>query len=386
MNKKKVILPFMGTVILLSIVSCGSKRYAMYSPEETNLQSLNRITDNEDNKFDAPFGGDNGRELYFAVRDKRGNSNIYRKENPISNAMSPKTNGKNVNLSPTYCAAINQVAYAGRQEGAFVNDIFMMEASQGVAIRRVTNTPNEVESHPCLSFDGSTILYQKCFVGGTQRDAQIWRQDLQTESPTLLCQGMMPSFSHDSHAIVFVRYTPDGENTCLVTMNVDGQNQTELTDAKMGVVSNPRFSPNDQQIVFQCMKKDKHDNDLYVINCDGTGLTQLTFNKSYDAEPYWSNDGYIYFSSDRGGRKNNFQIWRFKYGFYTPTSNPRSYVATPAPVPAPVSQTMYHTVSQGETITNIAQKYNVTVREIVQWNGLKTMTLKPGTKLKVSAQ
>ena len=382
---KKTFLLIAGLIMMISFVSCGSKKYAMYSPEETNLQSLNRITDNEDNKFDAPFGGDNGKELFFAVRDKRGYSNIYRKENPISNAMSPKTNGKNINFSPTYSAAINQVAYAGRQEGAFVSDIFMMDAAQGAAIRRVTNTPSEIEGHPCLSADGQTIIYQRCFVGGAMKDIQIWKQDLRTESPTLLCQGLMPSISHDGRSVVFVRYTSDGENTCLVTMNMDGQDQTELTDAKLGEVRNPRFSPDDRQIVFQCLKKDKKDNDLYVINCDGTGLTQLTFNKSYDAEPYWANDGHIYFSSDRGGRKGNFQIWRFTYGSYNPSqrSSHNAYAA-PTAAPVPASQPIYHTVSEKETITSIAQKYNVTVRDIVKWNKLRTMTLISGTRLKVS--
>ena len=159
----------------------------------------------------------------------------------------------------------------------------------------------------------------------------------------------------------------------------------ELTDAKLGEVRNPRFSPDDRQIVFQCLKKDKKDNDLYVINCDGTGLTQLTFNKSYDAEPYWANDGHIYFSSDRGGRKGNFQIWRFTYGSYNPSqrSSHNAYAA-PTAAPVPASQPIYHTVSEKETITSIAQKYNVTVRDIVKWNKLRTMTLISGTRLKVS--
>jgi TolB protein len=383
--KQKTIMPILciGSLILLS--SCVHN-LPNYSPEEVNLQSLNRITDNEDNYFEKPFGGDQGRNLFFAVVDKRGNSNIYQKENPVSNAMSPKTSGRNNNTSPTYCAILNQVAYSGRQEGAFHSDIFMLNASQGSAIRRITNTPNEEENYPCLSADGRTIIYQKKFVGGSFKDAQIWRQDLRTESPTLLCQGQMPSFSHDSRLIVFVRYTADGDNSCLVMMNADGQNQTELTDAKMGLVQFPRFSPNDQQIVFQCRKKDKKDFDLYVINRDGTGLTQLTFNKSFDGEPYWASDGYIYFTSDRGGRKYNYQIWRFQYGggsFSSPVSYGAEYTS---PQPSYSNQVMYHNVAEGETITKIAQKYNVTVREIVKWNGLTTMTLKPGMMLKVSAQ
>lgn len=399
MKKKCLIKVSVVISAAFFVVSCGTSQYATYSPEETNLQSLNKITDNEDNKYDAPFGGDNGKNLFFAVRDKRGRSNIYRKENPISAAMSPKTDGRNINSSPTFCPATNQLAYAGRQEGAFVNDIFMMDVSQGAAIRRVTNTPSEAEFYPCLSADGRTILYEKLFVGGALRDAQIWRQDLQTESPTLLCQGRMPSFSHDGRTIAFVRFTPDGQNTCLVIMDANGQNQTELTDAKMGVVGVPRFSPNDRQIVFQCMKKDKKDLDLYVINRDGTGLTQLTFNKSHDAEPYWSNDGYIYFSSDRGGRRDNFQIWRFRYGTAVPSSYvPATPVSTtpststynnPQPVnpPQPPTYTgIYHTVKDGETITEIARRYNITVRDVVKWNQLTTMTITPGMKLKVSAQ
>ena len=79
MKKEIIILPMMAMAMVLLTVSCGSK-YPMYSPEELNLQSLTRITDNEDNKFDAPFGGDYGKELFFAVRDKKGNSNIYRKD------------------------------------------------------------------------------------------------------------------------------------------------------------------------------------------------------------------------------------------------------------------------------------------------------------------
>ena len=375
----------------MTIVSCGSKRFAMYSPEEVNLQSLNKITDNEDNKYVSPFGGDYGKDLFMAVLDKRGRSNIYRKDNPVTAAMSPKTDGRNFNSSPTFCPATNKLAYAGRQEGAFLSDLYMMDVSQSSALRRVTNTPSEAESHPCLSVDGKTVVYEKRIYGGSERDAQIWRLDLQTESQTLLCQGRMPSFSHDGRKIVFARITSDGQNSCIVVMDTNGQNQTELTDAKMGNVGMPRFSPDDQQIIFNCVKKDKKDLDLYVINRDGTALTQLTFNKSHDGDPYWANDGYIYFSSDRGGRSGNFQIWRFQYGKsytsnrYTPAPKPHEEVI-PQPQPNPIYNGAYHTVQNGETITDIARRYGITVRDVVKWNNLTTMTITPGMKLKVSAQ
>ena len=49
-----------------------------------------------------------------------------------------------------------------------------------------------------------------------------------------------------------------------------------------------------------------------------------------------------------------------------------------------VSQPRYHTVQSGETITDIARKYGITVRDVVSWNKLTTMTINAGMRLKVS--
>ena len=95
-------------------------------------------------------------------------------------------------------------------------------------------------------------------------------------------------------------------------MNVDGSDPVQLTDAKKGYAYHPRYSPDGTKIVFDCFKKDKKDNDIYIIDADGNNLTQVTINKSYDGQPYWTTDGYIYFVSDRGGKAGNRQIWRFK--------------------------------------------------------------------------
>jgi TolB protein len=95
-------------------------------------------------------------------------------------------------------------------------------------------------------------------------------------------------------------------------MNIDGTDQTQLTDAKKGYAFHPHWSPDGKRIVFQSTKKDKKDADLYIINTDGDNLVQLTQNRSYDGSPYWTSDNYIYFVSDRGNFDGNYQIWRFK--------------------------------------------------------------------------
>lgn len=395
MDKKKLLISASLIMVAFLTDGCSPKGWDMYAPGE-NLTSLTKITDMED-ICEYPYGGDNGRNLFFSVRDKRGISrNIYKRDIPTSGSVIQKTAGKNDNRHSSFCAATDKLVFSGKQEGAYSSDIYMMDASQGNALTQVTNTPDATEYFPCISRDGKAVVYQKFSTySNNLKDCEIWIKNLQTGENTMLCLGRMPSFSTDGTEITFIKYAADGTSTSIWTMKKDGTNQMQLTDAKMGLVENPRFSPDNRNIVFVCSKKGKKDADLYVVDRNGNNLTQLTVNKSYDGEPYWANDGNIYFSSDRGGRVGHYQIWRFRYGNasysqpYVPQANP-----TPAPNPAPTPKQStvntysgaYHTVAEGETITDIARRYGITVRDVVKWNELKTMTITPGMKLKVSAQ
>jgi LysM repeat protein len=77
-----------------------------------------------------------------------------------------------------------------------------------------------------------------------------------------------------------------------------------------------------------------------------------------------------------------------------PTLTPPSTQETPAPgrvqkqVTAPSSPTTedegdltVHTVTKGETMQSIAQKYHTTVDQILKWNLLKTIAVRPGQEL-----
>lgn len=343
------------------------EHHVVSSPGE-NLTALTRVTETE-YKCDYPFGGDKGKNLFFTQRDNADYTNIFKKQDPISASMSQKTSGRNHNMAPSYCEATDMVAFEGRLEGNTVSDLYMVNASQTNALTQVTNTPDAHESFPCLNRDGKKIVYEKRARHANMKESEIWIKNLQTNENIMLGMGRMPSFSHDGKSIVYVKYASDGMSTSLCTINADGTNQVQLTDASMGTIWRPCFSPDDRHIVFQCAKQQKSDFDLYVVDYNGNGLIQLTINNSYDGEPYWANDGNIYFTSDRGGRDGHYQIWRFKFGQST----------------APILTTT-HVVARGENINQIAQKYNVTVRDIVKWNNLSTMTLTPGMHLKISAQ
>ena len=175
----------------------------------------------------------------------------------------------------------------------------------------------------------------------------------------------------------------DNSEASIWIMDIDGENQTKLTDNNTLIsAQRPRFSPDGKYIVFDASNKSDN-KDIYIISTDGNDLTRITLNQSSDTQPYWSTDGYIYFVSDRGNQKGNYNIWRFKIvnDNTSPTYNPEEVeVITPQLKPSPVS---YHEVQDGETISQIADKYGITISDIVKWNNLKSTTLNKGQRLKV---
>lgn len=380
----------MVTMLMSSCKSCNHDDvivvpppvpHVVYSPGE-NLTALSKVHETE-YRCEYPFGGDGGRNLFFSVRDDAGNYNIYRKDTPTDMSMSQITGGRNRNTAPSYCAAINMVAFDGRPEGNSVSDIYLVNATHGGALKQITNTPDAHEGYPSLSRDGKKIVYEKRLRSANEKYTEIWIKNMQTNENIQLGLGRTPAFSPDGRTIVYVKYASNDYSTYLCIANVDGSNLTQLTDASMGKVWRPCFSPDGRYIVFQCKKQQKGDWNLYVIDRNGNGLTQLTINKSYDGEPYWANDGNIYFTSDRGGNDGHFQIWKFRFGASSHAAMP---AVTATPTPQNTYSGAYHTVAAGETITDIARQYGITVRDVVKWNNLSTMTITKGMKLKISAQ
>ena len=324
---KKFLFAALLTAVALNVDA--KKKFAITMTGE-NLATLTQVTDNQEPCMD-PFGGDNGSPLFFAVRENKKYFNIYKKANPFSAAMSQKTSGKNFNRTPWYNPATDKIAFSCMQDGSSTSDIYTMFDGKGKALSQITETSDAYEENPSLNKEGTMLVYNKVqlsywrranwatmlfgFGGSTVviQNSDIWMKNLATGETTLLSNGYQPSFSPDGKKVAYVKYSSDAKSTSIWVMNVDGSEQVQVTDAKKGFAFHPRWSPDGKRIVFQSSKKDKKDADLYVVNTDGNGLVQLTVNKSYDGQPYWTTDGYIYFVSDRGNAPGNYQIWRFKY-------------------------------------------------------------------------
>lgn len=319
---------FCITVVAAVFTSCSSTQFAITSGDE-HLSALTKVTDSEEPCIN-PYGGDNGQNLFYAAREGGRYFNIFKKENPFASASSQKTSGKNLNYQPFYSPAIDKIVFRCQNEGSSTSDIFMMAATNGKTLTQITESSNAYEGNPCISSDGKLLVYDKVaysyarsmnlgsllFGLGSNitmiENSEIWLRNLETGENILLGNGYQPRLSPDNKTIAYVKYASDAKSCGIWTMGLDGSNQVQITDAKKGYAHNPCWSPDGKRIVFQSLKKDKKDFDIYVINVNGDNLTQLTVNKSYDAEPYWTTDGYIYFVSDRGGKKGNYQIWRFK--------------------------------------------------------------------------
>ena len=384
MKKKTIFDACLAFSLSTTLFSCGSctpvppppppivvKQFDVTAPGE-NLTALTQITSSDKCYF--ANGGDNGKNLFYIVYDGV-YSNIYRKNNTTDGAQYAITQGQNKNDAPSYCAATNQLFFDGKPQGNYVSDIYMTDATFGGALTQITQTPDYEEHSPCINKSGTMLVYEKKRKGDSNRTTQIWIKNLKTNENSMLSVGLNPSFSPDGSKIAFVRYPNSGSSTILCVMNSDGTNQMQLISS--GNVWHPRFSPDGKQIVFQWSKgQGKDDYDIWITDLNGSNPVQMTMNESYDGEPFWASDGSIYFTSDRGGRHGDHQIWKFKRGI----------IKDPIRETGGGTEIKTHLVQRGETITDIARRYNITVKNIVQWNDLKTMTVTPGMKLKVSAQ
>jgi TolB protein len=312
-NTKMFKAAILASVVVVSGCAAVAVTYETISAGEV-LPSLTKIT--ESAKSETPFGGDDDGPIFFSYdATKTGHYDIYKKDKPLSGSMSQMTDLGTTGFAwfPTYNKATDKVAFC------MGYDIYTMPATKGKALTQITSTNNVRDNHPCFNPDGSLIVYDRnkssLATDGKyyyfNKNAEIWIKNIKSGENTLLGKGMFPSFSHDGKKIVYTKY--EGNKSKIWIMDADGDNQTTITDnSTLGEASHPRFSPNDKWIVFTGYDKDNN-SDIYIIPVEGGDYTRLTISKSSDYLPYWSTDGYIYFTSDRGGKKGEYNIWRFKY-------------------------------------------------------------------------
>lgn len=324
MKRLMIVLQVLSTLFLSSCVT-----YTMISKDES-FDALTKITDGK--KVCAlSSGGDYGKNLIFCAKEEDGSYNIYLKDNVLSSALTQKTDGKNFNISPNYNKTTEKIVFQYLTRTNF--DIYYISSNKGKAITQVTST-DENEYNPCWSSDGKMIVFEKGIspkyyikYSGTSNatiykqgvkvtENQIWIKNLETGELKMIGQGSYPKFSPKNDEILYVKYdlnrAKTAETGTICIMSIDGENQRQITNVDLGYATCPNWSPDGKNIIFQLTKKNKLDSDIYTIGIDGENLKQHTANTSNDFAPNWTEDNFIYFTSDRGAQAGKYQIWRFK--------------------------------------------------------------------------
>ena len=151
---------------------------------------------------------------------------------------------------------------------------------------------NEQGYSPTFSPDGSKILY---LIGENWDDRRIKIMDSDGGNQTVLTPDQIkdvdhPSFSPNGDKIVFMGRTPSWRQPSnIYIMNVDGSNQTKLTDTEFDD-GEPKFSPNGDKIVF-VSRRDGEQNDIFTMDVDGSNQTNLTNSNKINEYPSFSPDG-----------------------------------------------------------------------------------------------
>lgn len=328
--KNEIIIKLSYVFLFTLIMSSCSTSTFLITSEGESFDALSKITDSDKPCID-PNGGDENKNLVFVSRENDGAYNIYLKDNVLSKAIIKKTSGDNFNLAPNFCNSNNKIVFQYFDKTNF--DIYYVDAFEGKAITQITYT-DENEYNPSWSKDGKCVIFEKgappkSYIVVTKNTAQaaqysgfsvtknqIWLKNIETGELKMLGEGSFPVISPDGDEIAFVKYDLNKRKTAetgtIWIMSIEGDSPKQLTDNQVGYATHPNWSPNGDKIIFQLTKNNKTDSDIYSINTNGENLKQLTTNKSNDFSPCWSTDNYIYFSSDRGSKKGNYQIWRFK--------------------------------------------------------------------------
>src|SRR5262249_11110274 len=148
------------------------------------------------------------------------------------------------------------------------------------------------------------------FVSTRDGNEEIYTMNVNGSNQTRLTNNIAfdysPSFSPDGSKIVFYSDRSGLSKLDIYVMNAnDGSNQQQLT-SNSAVNAFPSFSPDGKQIAF-ASTRDSGKYQIYIMSADGLNQNRLTGNSANDLEPVFSPDGKkIAFYSDRDG---NYEIY-----------------------------------------------------------------------------
>jgi eukaryotic-like serine/threonine-protein kinase len=225
------------------------------------------------------------------------------------------------------------LAYAGKSPATGKWDIYVQKYENGRLASGPCNLTQKSKgdsTEPAFSPLGDQIAFSSTAVPSFSRDGTILDSGSDEQSEGIFVAGVPDNCGAAGAA---TRVAPRGYNPAwsregmlFASENVVGPEERTPVKSKLFVVSGqkpseisyaddavqPSWSPQGRRIAFWFGKNGARS--IATIRADGGPAVPLPGDKKNDKykdwNPVWSPDGYVYFSSDRGG--NGFQLWRIR--------------------------------------------------------------------------
>lgn len=293
---KKTLL--LSIVLAFFIVSCGSKKKVikLSGPQVTaNAKELMRITDDVVPEFQPSLSND-GKKLLYVIRDdsKRGSKrwSIRLKNNVMLPGFTPLIGEKT-----------EQPSWIG-DDGDFM---FTYHATKPVIATSNTsrlgityvgqNAFGDWDYYPRASPDGKKIV----LTTGLQGNYSICLVNRDGSGFTVLSEGYGPKWHPNGQSILYSKMS--GDYSQLFELDLNTYQSTQITTGNETHSYDGTYSPDGKHIAYIIAGKDGKYGHLFVMKRNSQSVTQLTSGDSNEAQPFWGNDGFIYFASTAGAKR-----------------------------------------------------------------------------------
>jgi len=307
----------------VKLVKKKSKSLAYLEVIETspNVRSVQRVTNNEDStiQYGAPVLSPTEDIITYSMGNSMDSASNLWKQSIGSPSKTKITNGNRSDIYPAF-SKNGQYIYFSSNRTSENPSLWRISVKGGGGLTKITSGMSE-DFGVSVNPEDNLLAYTSNLPGANE--PQLWSVNTSGNLPTQLREGSFPEISPDGKKILFVR---SDKNTFVErngssffpsqiwVMDIDGNNETQLTQNTNYNVIHPRWSPDGSKIVYASDEaKDSRGNnnyDIWMMKSDGTQNTALTTNGSRDDFPCWDRYGRkIYFRSNRGVQWN---IWSFE--------------------------------------------------------------------------
>ena len=214
---------------------------------------------------------------------------------PLTRVVGP-TRAQSVNL-PGHCwnAASGEIAYTS-DPGAH-DEVYLAAADGGTAPRQITSRTDAVAFEPSPSptlADGSRwIVFESHSIADPHGGGELWKVRTNGQDLALLTSGhndRQPQWSPRGDRIAFQREVAN-EEFDIWTIDVNGQNEMQVTNAYKNNNTDPSWSPSGNYIVYSSGGRGIAVANLFIVPAIGGPRQQLTKSCGLDGAPGWSHDG-----------------------------------------------------------------------------------------------